>query len=329
MRQNRPQISEESIKKKKAVSIKGLRILIADDEEVMRSLLSEALGEIGYDVEAASTGEEALEKFKKKDFDILIVDLKMPGINGIEVTKRFKEINSNVCVIAITGYPSVETAKEMMKQGAYDYISKPFNLDKLKIIVNRATEMQILHAEREIYKELAIKDGLTGIYNHRYFQEVLPREINRALRYSHHLSLMMIDIDDFKTYNDTNGHLAGDQVLKQIASLMIKSIRKVDFPFRYGGEEFAILLPETGKEEASIVAKHIKSVEVHTKFKHARVFSRGRLTVSIGLAVYPDDAQTAKKLISKADQALYHAKRLGKNTICIFEINEAKALNKK
>lgn len=305
----------------------NINILVVDDEEIIRSLLFNTLTDMGYNVEVVSCGEEALEKVKHMPFEILITDLKMPGIHGIEVAKKFKEINSNICIIVITGYSSVETAVEAMRQGVYDYITKPFGLDELRIIVNRAAEKQILQREKEAYKELSITDGLTGIYNRRYLQEVLPREVNRANRYSHPLSLAMIDIDDFKIYNDTNGHLAGDEVLKTIAGLFNESIRKTDFVFRYGGEEFVMFLPETAKDAATVVARRIRRLAEGTEFKYAHVFPIRRLTISIGLAVYPGDAQTADELISKADQALYHAKQLGKNRVCLFENKEIKVAN--
>ena len=162
-----------------------VHILVVDDEDTIRSLLFDVLSGMGYNVEVASSGEEALEKIKHTLFEILITDLRMPGMDGFEVTKKLKEINSNICIIVITGYPSIETAIEAMRHGAYDYITKPFKLDELRIIVNRAAEKQILQREREVYKELSITDGLTGIYNQRYFQEIMPREMNRSDRYAH------------------------------------------------------------------------------------------------------------------------------------------------
>ncbi len=300
-----------------------INILVVDDEDVMRSLLFDALTDVGYNVEVASSAEEALEKFRHIPFEIVITDLKMPGMSGIEVMSKLKETNSNICIIVITGYPSIERAIEVMRQGAYDYITKPFNLEELRVIVKRAAEKQLLLREKEVYREMAITDALTNVYNRRYFQEVLLREINRAERYGHFLSSLMIDIDDFKLYNDIHGHLSGDEILRQIASLFMQCTRKVDFIFRYGGEEFVFLLPETGKEGAFVLAKRIRGVVEGAGFK----YGERQLTVSIGLAVYPDDVQKGNELISKADEALYQAKRLGKNRVCLLEIKDDKKSN--
>jgi diguanylate cyclase (GGDEF)-like protein len=291
-------------------------ILVVGNEEIMRSLLSDALSDVGYNVQIASSGEEALEKIQGASFDIVLTDLMLPGMSGIEAIKKFKEIKSDICIIVITGYPSVDTAVEAMREGAYDYITKPLNLDELRIIINRAAEKQILKRAKEVYEELSITDGLTNIFNHRYLQEILPREIHRASRYSRSLCLIMIDIDDFKIYNDRNGHIAGDNLLRQLAQLLVKSIRKVDSVFRYGGEEFAILLPETGKESASLVARRLRAKVEQRSFQNADVLPKGRLTISLGVAAYPDDARSVKELVVKADQALYQAKHLGKNRVC-------------
>jgi two-component system cell cycle response regulator len=326
MQKNTDPLKDNNVPSGKDEASSGINILVVDDEEVIRSLLADALAEIGYNVELASSGEEAVEKIKHASFEILITDLRMPGMNGIEVIKKFKEINSDICIIVITGYPSLESAVEAMRQGAYDYITKPFKLDELRIIVRRAVEKQALRREKEIFKELSITDGLTRLYNRRYLDEVLPREISRASRYTHRLSIMMIDIDDFKIYNDTHGHLAGDELLRQLAQLLVGSIREIDFAFRYGGEEFAVILLETGKEEATCVARRIRSLVEQTKFKGADVFTGGALTVSIGLAIYPEDAESKDELVSKADQALYQAKRLGKNRVCFFEIRDPKII---
>ena len=197
-------------KNKENKSIDGVNILVVDDEKVMRSFISDALTDAGYKVEVASNGEEALSKIKHSPFEILLTDLMMPGMDGIEVIQKVKEVNSNVCAIVITGYPSIETAVEAMRKGAYDYIAKPFKLDELMIVVKRAIERQLLSQEKKMYKELSITDDLTEVYNHRYLQEILSREVERAKRYSHNISLVMVDLDDFKIYNDSNGHLKGE-----------------------------------------------------------------------------------------------------------------------
>lgn len=183
-----------------------------------------------------------------------------------------------------------------------------------------ATQAAIAIENAHLYEEverLAITDGLTGLYVHRYFQEMLDNEIKRALRYRHSLSLMMIDIDHFKQLNDTYGHQAGDEVLQQLAKIFKSQAREHDIVARYGGEEFAIILPVTLKEGALSAASRLRRAVEATLFN-----ARGnalRITVSIGVASCPQDGQTREELISKADQALYAAKRSGRNTICYFD----------
>ncbi len=285
---------------------KRANILVIDDEENIRELLRELFEDENLSVSTASSGEEGIEIAKEKSFDVVITDLKMPGMNGIEVIRKFKEKNSNTTVIVITGYPTIESAIEAMKEGAYDYILKPFNLDQIKLVVRKALERQNLLKE-------AIVDHLTGVYNLRFFHETLSREISRAERYSTPLSLLMIDVDNFKNYNDSFGHQAGNILLKEIAKIFTDSVRRSDMVFRYGGEEFCILLPNTGKG-AIEVAKRI----LHLVRKNFPV------TVSIGISTFPEDAKSKEELIEKADIALYHAKRIGKNCACLFSSKEDK-----
>ncbi len=183
-----------------------------------------------------------------------------------------------------------------------------------------ATQAAIAIENAHLYEEverLAITDGLTGLYVHRYFQESLESEIKRALRYKHSLSLMMIDIDHFKRLNDTYGHQAGDEVLQQLAKILKSQAREHDLVARYGGEEFAIILPVTPKEGALSAASRLRRLVEGAHFNaHG---SEVRITISIGVACCPQDGQTREELIGKADQALYAAKRSGRNTICYFD----------
>jgi len=296
---------------------KPIDILVVDDEEVMRNLLRDVLTDTGYKVETATRGEEAVEKIKQAQFSIIITDLKMPGMSGVEVLRKVKAVNSNTCVIMITAYPSIESVTEAMHEGAYDYIVKPFNIGEINLVLRRATERQrLLHeaGQKEFYQELSVLDGLTGLYNHRHFYEVIPRETERAQRYQHPLSLLMVDLDDFKKYNDTNGHLAGDKLLQDLSAILVRTVRSADMVFRYGGEEFTVILPETTKQDGIDVATRL--------FNLAR--EKLPVTMSIGLATYPDDAQSEKELIAKADFAMYQAKHLGKNRICIVGAEDAK-----
>jgi diguanylate cyclase (GGDEF)-like protein len=289
-----------------------INVLVIDPDKTVRSLLKEELELVGYKVCVAGDSEEGLKLAKKTSFSIILTDLKFPGINGFEVLKKFKEMHSDVSVIGIIPYYSLKLAIEAMAKGeVLDYVTKPFNIEEVKLVLRRVADRKyLLHqaGQKELYQELSILDGLTGIYNRRYLDEVLRREIERAKRYSQAVSLLMIDIDDFKQYNDTHGHQTGDEILKKLASFLVEAVRATDMVFRYGGEEFAVMLPQTLKQGAIEVAKRTINLERQNV----------SITISIGLASYPEDAADKDDLIAKSDAALYQAKQLGKDRICLW-----------
>lgn len=294
---------------------------MVDDEEVARQLLTDFLSDIGYHVQTAPDGETALSLARENPFDLIITDIRMPGMSGIELIHSIRELNLDLDTnfIVITGYSSIEAGIAAMKEGAYDYISKPFNLEEMRVVVERALERQNLMREakeKEYYRTLSILDGLTQLYNHRYFHELLTREINRALRYPQVFSLLIIDIDDFKKFNDRLGHLAGDCALREIAQVMLKTLRKVDLICRYGGEEFAIIVPQNNKESAAIAAERLRETISKAEIKDENNNPLGKVTVSIGVSSFPEDGQTKEELIKSADSSLYEAKTKGKNKVC-------------
>jgi diguanylate cyclase (GGDEF)-like protein len=180
--------------------------------------------------------------------------------------------------------------------------------------ISVAFSNSILYQQME---QISITDELTGLYNYRYFKEVLENELERAFRKNRSLSLVLFDVDNFKNYNDTLGHLAGDDALKGVAAILKLTARKTDIAVRYGGEEFCIILPEEGIESAYNFAERLrKAVESHA-FEREEVQPGGRLTVSLGVASYPKDADSAQKLMEKADEALYIAKDSGRNRTCL------------
>jgi len=297
------------------------RLLIIDDDEAVRLLLKDLLEESGYAVRTAKSGEEALQMIRISTYDIIITDLRLTGMHGLELVKEVKAIDPGIDIVVMTGYASVHSAVESMKAGAIDYITKPFNSDHIKMVVQKSLERreyQRLAQEREFYKVLSSIDGLTELYNYRYMHQYLKLELERERRYKRHLSLLMIDIDNFKTYNDLYGHMVGDLVLRRLASILRNATRGCDVLCRYGGEEFAIMLPETNREEALIVCERIrKSVEM-TQMIDEKGNTVGNISVTIGLASFPEDADNKDDLIDNADKALYQGKRAGKNCIFLF-----------
>jgi diguanylate cyclase (GGDEF)-like protein len=298
-----------------------VRTLVVDDEEIVRSFLIDVLTDEGYQITAVSSGEKAVTLLSQEEFDLVITDIKMPGMDGMEVLRVAKARNPNQNVIVMTGYASTETAVESMKLGAADYITKPFNLDQIKIVVAKTLERSRLRQkaeEGELYKQLSRIDGLTELYNYTFFQQLLKTEVERAQRYGHHLSLLMIDIDNFKGYNDAYGHPAGDDALRKLARVMSRAVRGCDFIARYGGDEFVVVLPETEQAEAKTIGERLRSLVANTKFNGSQHGKDSIITVSVGLATYPRDAQTKEDLIKRADQALYKAKAKNRNNLCVF-----------
>ncbi len=298
-----------------------ISILVVDDEKSARELMVDCLEESGFVVTAKDSGIRALETLKISSFDIIISDLLMPEMSGIALTKEIKNMGIDTPIIVITGLGTIEYAVESMQAGAVDFVTKPLSIDHINITVQKALETKKLQKEAgqtEYYKKLSNCDGLTDIANHRYFKEILAQEIKRAVRYSRTLSLMMLDIDDFKACNDKYGHPAGDAVLKQVATQIKKNTRGIDVAARYGGEEFSVILPETPIEEALVVAERIRSAIDLYRFKTEENNDIYHITVTIGLASFPDQAEDLKDLINKSDKALYQGKTSGKNRVVLF-----------
>jgi len=467
------------------------KILLVDDEPVIRETLCSILREEGYGVTTASTGNEAMSMASRNGFDVAIIDLKLPDVDGVQVLRSVKDHNPAICAILITAYPTTESAIRAIQEEAYEYITKPFDIGHVKLVIKRGLEEKSLEAENrrlvyhlqnekdklqimleighvmssilnldelamfiahkvsdvlqakvcslmlldpdeevltiraavgldevimrttrvklgqsisgwvaqrgetvmisdiesdvtfgraslpkyetksllciplkvkdrvlgvinaadkksgngfqpftdedarflgmvanyaaialenaQLYGEvnnLAITDGLTNLFNHRYFQTQLAAEVARIQRYPHPLSLIMFDIDYFKKFNDTHGHPVGDTVLRQISRVIRKSVRKVDIPCRYGGEEFAVILPETGIKDSSVVAEKIRRTVEELRFEADPKSAKKKMTLSGGIAEYKP-GMSKEELVRYADEALYRAKHEGKNRICV------------
>jgi len=290
---------------------KKFNILVVEDNEETFKKLKENLSNLDYKIWRAASGREALKFIKKVHFTAVITELRLPDINGVKLIRRIKKVDHKVSIIVLTVYSFADLRVEAMKNGAFTYLMKPLNIEEVRLVLKRAVEntFLLMQAGRaKYYQDVSILDGLTAIYNHRYFQEKLKWYVDYFKRHPQVLSLFIIDIDDFKKYNDTKGHLAGDKVLHNTAQLFVDSVRGSDTVFRYGGEEFAVILPQTEKQGAERVGQRLIS----------KVREQLPITISIGLATFPFDGQTEKSLVDKADKALYRAKRLGKDRICVY-----------
>ncbi len=298
------------------------KILVVDDEEAVRKAVVDSLRHDGYDVCEADDGAAALECLVRQPFDLVLTDMVMPRMDGLTLVKTATERGYRAAYIVMTAYSSVDSAVEAMKLGAADYLPKPFPLELLRLVVARTLHAQRLAARArqvDLYEKLAQTDGLTELHNYRFFQQRLSSELNRAQRFNRPLSLIMLDLDHFKTYNDIYGHPAGDQVLRQLARLLQHSSRSYDVVARYGGDEFAIILPETSKKMAAEVAERIRGTIEKAGIEGNWQVSSGHFTASLGIASFPEDATEKGDLIHKADLALYQAKTCGRNGVSSYD----------
>jgi len=454
------------------------RILVVEDDSFFREVFQELLREEGYAVEAAASGAEALEKLSREEYHVVVTDLVMQGISGLDLLSRVKQHDPAIEVILVTGHANVETAIYALKNGARDYLVKPINHDEFKHTVALCIEQRRMLDENlelkrlvnlfqasqsiancleldRIYTlvvdalakeigvnrgigyfpegdELALKvmkgfdpligekvgtslypclsrqednpgiitvrpdeellkaqgiedicqamflyvrsknqlqgvvilfsepgnefrqdinqrnlhflldqsslafdnaaryamarnlvniDELTGLFNYRYLETALDREIKRTERYTSNLSIIFMDLDYFKNVNDSYGHLIGSKVLKEVGTLLKRMTREVDFVFRYGGDEFTIILVETGISGAAIVAERIrKTIEAHEFLVNEGY--RIKLTACLGYACYPDDTKSKTELLELSDQAMYHGKLSGKNAVYHVSVNK-------
>ena len=300
------------------------KILLVDDEEDILKLLSDALGSEAYEVVTALDGQEGMELFEKSKPDLVITDVKMPRKNGLQFLKEIKDSGSDVDVIVLTGHSDEATAIDCLRNGAYDYLLKPLeDIDVLLAAIERSLHKRNLEIRnrqlRKQLEEMAIRDPLTGIYNFRQLQICLDEEIIRSRRYGHTFCTLMLGIDHFKAVRDNYGHFFGDHVLKKLSEILSRNVREADCLFRYGGEEFIVIMPETYREEAvSAVERLMEAVRSH-------IFEcdgyQTKITVSMGWASYPDQAENKVGLIKFADKALYRAKESGRER-AVFGIDD-------
>jgi len=304
------------------------RILVVDDDPGTARLLRSWFQGQPYEILAASDADAGLKLAEKQSPDLILLDVRMPGMDGLAAARLLKSnvATRSIPVILLTACREIQTKVEAFAAGADDYVTKPFDFEevdarvramlrKRELYVTLETTVDDLRSTNEKLEELLVVDEKTGLFNYRHFRAKLEEEWLRSERYNTRLSLVMLDLDDFKKLNDTLGHLAGDRALREFATLVAGGARATDMAVRYGGEEFAIILPHTGRSMASRVAERVR--EAAKQF----VFLEGehplRLTVSAGIATFPSSLKidSPDSLIQAADQALYRAKQLGKNRV--------------
>ena len=294
-------------------------VLVADDNRVVRLLVSARLREAGYRVAEASDGVAALAEFEREPVPVVVTDLNMPRLDGLGLLAALRRREQPPEVIVLTGTRAsdVEAAVQALRLGAHDYISKaPASLDAVALAVERAVEKWRLRTENarllgELHR-LSLTDGLTGVGNRRAFDEALRQEIARARRLGCGLSLAILDLDHFKRVNDTMGHQAGDLVLVDFVERVLSVARGADRLFRYGGEEFALLLSDADLSGALSFARRVVEAVARKPLRSGQ--DAAVVTCSAGVAELgaSDDALGAE-LVGRSDAALYAAKQAGRN----------------
>jgi diguanylate cyclase (GGDEF)-like protein len=300
------------------------KILIVDDKKENLMALEAILETSPLNIFTALSGNTALGLMLEHDFAVVIMDVQMPDMDGFETAElmRKSEKTKFIPIIFVTAFSKDETyIFKGYETGAVDYLFKHVDPVILKSKVNVFLELDKkkneLQEKNKMLEEISIRDGLTGLYNHRHFQNVLKHEFAMVRRNSSDLSCFMIDLDFFKEVNDTFGHTFGDFVLKRFAKLLKKAVRETDILARYGGEEFALLLPHTSLEGALVVAEKIRK-----KAEECIYESEGhkkRVTASVGVASYrTHHPSSSSELVAFADKALYRAKADGRNRVRIY-----------
>ncbi|MDR0331339.1 MAG: diguanylate cyclase [Chitinispirillales bacterium] len=297
---------------------KKLSILIVDDERSNIDVLSHILKE-KYKLYIAKNGEGAIKIARENVPDLILLDVIMPNMDGFEVIRELKKSDhtSKIPVIFITGQDSKEDEVKGLNEGAVDYITKPFHSTIVEARIR--IHMQIIDQMR-IIERMSIMDELTDLPNRRYFNDQLTREWGRAIRETLSISLLIIDVDKFKVYNDTFGHPQGDALLQTVAYVFKESLRRpADFVARWGGEEFIMLLPGSDLEGAISVAERVRSSVENTIIPCIDGTSTCA-TISIGInSERPIVNLPAAGFVSRADKALYSAKQTGRNRVIVYE----------
>jgi len=290
------------------------RILLVDDEYIYIVLLADTL-DTDYEIVYATSSATAIEIATSTKLDLILLDVMMPGLNGYEICTRLKEDDrtKDIPVIFVTSLGDAWAETKGLKLGAVDYITKPFDPEPVKARVSTHIKLKVAQEKLAL---LAATDGLTGLWNRAQFDAMLAYEYSRHTRSGGELSLIMLDVDNFKAFNDTYGHIAGDDCLRQVAlAISGAASRLTDVVARYGGEEFVLLLPETSLEGAMILAEKVRKCISDLGLPH-RLSSEGHITASFGVSCSRIRLLSAQsELVVEADLQLYTAKAAGRNRV--------------
>jgi len=299
-------------------------VVIADDDNMTRQYVGGLLRGNALRGEAVESGQKALDRVSEGGVSLVLLDIMMPGLSGLDCCRLIKTMTADAFlpVILLTAKADTESRIEGLRIGADDYVSKPFDERELLARVQAMLRIKKAHDDVQVAKErlahLAVHDELTGLYNYRYLHTRLGEEFKRAERYRDPLACAMIDIDHFKSFNDSCGHDIGDRVLAEVAQRLRDAVREIDVVARYGGEEFLLVLPSTHFSGALAVADRVWRTISTVPFNlDGQLHS---VTISAGVSLFPSrDIRNKDQLLKAADRALYQAKADGRNRICVFQ----------
>jgi len=305
-----------------------MKILLVDDTKTERLIISAYLEKLGHTTICAENGHQAIELFKSESPDLVLMDVIMPEMDGHEAARCLRKDESDwVPIIFLSGRVAAEDIVAGIEAGGDDYLTKPVDFTVLgakMTAMQRIAKMRhrliLLSSELESanseLKKLVNIDGLTGLANRRYLDKYLRVEVARSMRNKHMLSVILCDVDFFKKYNDTYGHLKGDDCLKDVAKAMETACkRSTDLVARYGGEEFAVVLPDTSGENAVMLADTMRQAIEDLNEEHS-ASDLGKVTISMGVyCSLPQNKGASENMLQKADEALYQAKQGGRNRV--------------
>lgn len=304
-------------------SIGDSRILVIDDNDEQVERMKAAIGDEVHEIAHESDPDEALNRARSEGFDLILVNMSIESTDPLRLCSSIRSLEESrlTPLLAIVRHGDTRKLVRALDIGVNDYVTRPIDKNELTARVNtqlrRKHYVDQLRSSFEVSLEMAVTDQLTGLYNRRYLASHLSAMFDRATWTSRPLSIMILDIDHFKSVNDTHGHDVGDQVLRDFAEKVSASVRGIDLACRYGGEEFLIAMPDTDMSFASVVAERLRAEVAAAKFKASGGDASLEITISVGIATTENapGEDSAQKLIKRADEALYEAKTGGRNRV--------------
>jgi len=297
-------------------------IILADNNETDIEIIQDFLEEEYLQLEVTRKEKDVFSFLQSKKVDLILLDILFPGLDEDEIYQRFKnpEKNKDIPIIMITSLNDLESKIKDNERTPDDFLVRPIVkwelLARIKFLLDKKTQGQRLRPWEETAPIPSIFDWLTGLFNSGYIKRFLDLEIKRALRHGYPISLIKLDVDDFKKHNARFGRPLGNLILREVAEVLRDSMREIDLGGRYGADEFAIVLPYANREGAIQVADRILNAMQHHKFTPGLSLSAEKITVCMGIAECPSDAQTAEEILEKADRRLFQVKKNGKNQFC-------------